>query len=53
MLFPFAATWMEVDVCLAAKADCSRSGVESLFSPVSSAHCHISFIEEKTQLNFF
>lgn len=52
MLFPLATAWMEVDVCLAAKADCSRSGVESLFLPVSSAHHHVSFSEEKTQLNF-
>lgn len=52
MLFPFATAWMEAGVCLAAKADCSRSGVESLFSPVSSAHCHVSFGKEKTQLNF-
>lgn len=49
MLFPFATAWMEVDICLAAKADCNRHGMESIFSPVSFAHRRVSFGEEKTQ----
>lgn len=47
MLFPFAKAWAEVEVCLAAKAGCSSSGLESIFS-LHSAHCHVLLGEEET-----
>lgn len=47
MLFPFATAWAEVEVCLAAKAGCSSSGLESTFS-LHSAHCHVLLGEEET-----